>query len=79
MVNYFEKNEACLAMIFMQLAYAGMALFSKAAIAKGMNPCVFVAYRQVFTTITLAPFSFFIDRFFFFNIFTLFKLVLHIF
>ncbi|CAI9763955.1 unnamed protein product [Fraxinus pennsylvanica] len=62
MVNYLEKNKTCLAMIFVQLAYAGMALFSKAAIAKGMNPFVFVAYRQVFATITLAPFAFFIDR-----------------
>ncbi|CAI9778026.1 unnamed protein product [Fraxinus pennsylvanica] len=62
MVNYLEKNKACLAMIFVQVAYAGMALFSKAAAAKGMNPCIFVAYRQVFATIALAPFAFFIDR-----------------
>ncbi|KAL2467904.1 WAT1-related protein [Forsythia ovata] len=62
MVNYLEKNKACLAMIFVQLAYAGMALFSKAAIAKGMNPYIFVAYRQIFATIALAPFAFFLDR-----------------
>lgn len=62
-------------MIFVQLAYAGMALFSKAAVAKGMNAYVFVAYRQVFATIALAPFAFFIDRFIFRKIFTLIKLV----
>ncbi|KAL2503694.1 WAT1-related protein [Abeliophyllum distichum] len=62
MVNYLEKNKACLAMIFVQLAYAGMALFSKAAIAKGMNPYIFVAYRQIFATIALAPFAFLLDR-----------------
>ncbi|KAL0326055.1 UNVERIFIED_CONTAM: WAT1-related protein [Sesamum radiatum] len=39
-----------------------MALFSKAAISKGMNPYVFVAYRQAFATLTLAPFAFFLDR-----------------
>ncbi|PIM97715.1 hypothetical protein CDL12_29812 [Handroanthus impetiginosus] len=39
-----------------------MALFSKAAISKGMNPYVFVAYRQAFATIALAHFAFFLDR-----------------
>ncbi|KAL0438218.1 UNVERIFIED_CONTAM: WAT1-related protein [Sesamum latifolium] len=39
-----------------------MALFSKAAISKGMNPYVFVAYRQAFATLALAPFAFFLDR-----------------
>lgn len=46
----------------MQIAYAGMALLSKAAIAQGMNPYVFVAYRQAFATIALAPFAYFLDR-----------------
>lgn len=50
------------AMLFVQLIYAGMALLSKAAIAKGMNPFVFVVYRQAFATIALAPFAFFFDR-----------------
>ncbi|GLT62614.1 hypothetical protein SLA2020_352360 [Shorea laevis] len=49
------------AMFFVQLIYAGMALLSKAAIAKGMNPFVFVVYRQAFATIALAPFAFFFD------------------
>ncbi|MCD9560130.1 hypothetical protein HAX54_018606 [Datura stramonium] len=35
--------------------FAGMALFSKAAISKGMNPYVFVTYRQAFAVIALAP------------------------
>ncbi|KAI3464645.1 hypothetical protein Pfo_021308 [Paulownia fortunei] len=61
-LNILVKKKPCLGMIFVQLAYAGMALFSKAAIAKGMNPYVFVAYRQAFATITLAPFAFFLDR-----------------
>ncbi|OMP09161.1 Drug/metabolite transporter [Corchorus olitorius] len=39
-----------------------MALFSKAAIAKGMNPYVFVVYRQAFATVALAPFAFFLER-----------------
>lgn len=42
--------------------YAGMALFSKAAISKGMNPYVFVVYRQAFASLALAPFAFFLER-----------------
>lgn len=61
-VKILEKKKPYLAMIFVQFAYAGMALFSKAAIAKGMNPFIFVAYRQAFATIALLPFAFFLDR-----------------
>lgn len=63
------KNKALLAMIVVQFAYAGMTLFSKAAIAKGMNPFIFVAYRQAFATLALFPFAFFLERFFFFFFF----------
>ncbi|KAM1030221.1 hypothetical protein ACFX2C_034146 [Malus domestica] len=38
-----------------------MALFSKAAISKGMNPFVFVVYRQAFASLALAPFAFFLE------------------
>ncbi|PIN26617.1 hypothetical protein CDL12_00625 [Handroanthus impetiginosus] len=61
-LNILERNKPFLGMVFVQLVYAGMALFSKAAISKGMNPYVFVAYRQAFATIALAPFAFFLDR-----------------
>ncbi|KAK4390971.1 WAT1-related protein [Sesamum angolense] len=61
-LSIIEKNKGVLVMIFVQLVYSGMALFSKAAISKGMNPYVFVAYRQAFATLTLAPFAFFLDR-----------------
>ena len=56
------KNRAYVAMIFTQFIYAGMALLSKAAIAKGMNPYVFVVYRQAFASVALSPLAFF-DRF----------------
>ncbi|XP_050230414.1 WAT1-related protein At1g43650 [Mercurialis annua] len=51
-----------IAMLLTQLVYAGMALFSKAAISKGMNPFVFVVYRQAFAFVALAPLALFLDR-----------------
>ncbi|KAK6246406.1 hypothetical protein SCA6_009496 [Theobroma cacao] len=56
-----ENHKPYIAMLFVQFIYAGMALFSKAAIAKGMNPYVFVVYRQAFATVALAPFAFFLE------------------
>ncbi|GER47866.1 nodulin MtN21 /EamA-like transporter family protein [Striga asiatica] len=40
----------------------GMSMFSKITISNGMSPFVFVAYRQAFATVALAPFAFFLDR-----------------
>ncbi|KAG6435847.1 hypothetical protein SASPL_100726 [Salvia splendens] len=51
-----------LAMILIQVISAGMSLLSKAAITKGMDPYVFVVYRQAFATLALAPFAFFLER-----------------
>ncbi|CAN6686945.1 unnamed protein product [Malus baccata var. baccata] len=56
-----ERHKAYIAMLFIQFVYAGMALFSKAAISKGMNPFVFVVYRQAFASLALAPFAFFLE------------------
>lgn len=61
-----KKHKAYIAIVFVQMTFAGMSLLSKAAIVKGMNPYVFVAYRQAFATLFLAPFAFFIDRFIYF-------------
>ncbi|KAH9757561.1 WAT1-related protein [Citrus sinensis] len=58
---FTASQKPYIAMIFVQFAYAGMALFSKAAIAKGMNPFVFVVYRQAFASLALSPFAFFLE------------------
>lgn len=62
-VAYTEKNKPYVVMIFIQFVYAGMSLLSKAAITEGMNPHVFVVYRQALATLALAPFAFFLERF----------------
>ncbi|KAJ6778290.1 WAT1-RELATED PROTEIN [Salix koriyanagi] len=61
-LNAMENYKPYVAMFFVQFVYAGMALFSKAAISKGMNSLVFVVYRQAFATVSLAPLAFFLER-----------------
>ncbi|XWS73163.1 hypothetical protein CRYUN_Cryun02cG0102100 [Craigia yunnanensis] len=47
-----------LAMIGLQFTYAGVALFTRAALLKGLSPRVFVVYRQGTTTLLIAPIAF---------------------
>ncbi|KAK4803913.1 hypothetical protein SAY86_003730 [Trapa natans] len=56
-----KTNRAYAVMVFVQLVYAGMALFSKAAISKGMNPFVFVVLRQALAFLVLSPFAYFFE------------------
>ncbi|KAL7184423.1 hypothetical protein ACSBR2_026558 [Camellia fascicularis] len=51
-----------LAMVSVQVGYAGMNILSKLAMDSGMNAFVHVAYRQVFATVVLAPFAYFLER-----------------
>ncbi|KAG8660606.1 hypothetical protein MANES_02G179300v8 [Manihot esculenta] len=60
--NVVESHKLYIAVLFIQFVYAGMALLSKAAISRGMNPFVFVVYRQAFASVALAPFAIFLER-----------------
>ncbi|KAL3641104.1 hypothetical protein CASFOL_016072 [Castilleja foliolosa] len=57
-----DNKKPYIVMIIVQFAYAGMSILSKAAMTEGMNPYVFVAYRQALATLALAPFAFFLER-----------------
>ncbi|XP_043709561.1 WAT1-related protein At1g09380-like [Telopea speciosissima] len=52
----------CLAMILVQFGFAGINLISKLALDAGMNPFVLVAYRQVFSALTISPFAYLWER-----------------
>ncbi|KAK4340876.1 hypothetical protein RND71_039377 [Anisodus tanguticus] len=56
------KQKHYIAMLLTQTIFAGMAMFSKAAISEGMNPYVFVTYRQAFAVVALAPLAAFFER-----------------
>ncbi|GMI84428.1 Usually multiple acids move in and out Transporters 25 [Hibiscus trionum] len=51
-----------LANVLLQVGYAGMNITSKLALEAGMKPLVLVAYRQIFATLAIAPFAFFLER-----------------
>ncbi|XP_009613973.1 WAT1-related protein At5g64700 [Nicotiana tomentosiformis] len=50
------------AILFIQAIYTGMFLISKVAFDVGMNPFVFVFYRQAAATVFLAPIALFLKR-----------------
>ncbi|GMP79361.1 hypothetical protein CsSME_00034936 [Camellia sinensis var. sinensis] len=57
-----KNNLPYISMVVCNIIFAGMALFAKAVISKGMNPYIFGAYRQAFATLALAPFAFYLER-----------------
>lgn len=62
------NHQTLLAMILIQLSYAGMALISKAAFNEGMSPLVLNAYRQAIATTVLVPFAFLLERLVFLSV-----------
>ncbi|CAH8275095.1 unnamed protein product [Arabidopsis lyrata] len=53
-----SKYKAVLALVMLQFTSAGVALFTKAAFMEGLNPTVFVVYRQAIATLFICPISF---------------------
>lgn len=53
-----DDYKPALAMIGLQFTYAGVALFTRAALLKGLSPRVFVVYRQGIATLLIAPIAF---------------------
>ncbi|GLT38549.1 hypothetical protein SLA2020_127920 [Shorea laevis] len=51
-----------LAMVLVQVWYAGMNITSKLAMESGMKPLVLDAYCQIFATIVITPIAFFLER-----------------
>ncbi|KAG9160103.1 hypothetical protein Leryth_015008 [Lithospermum erythrorhizon] len=49
-------------MVVVQIGYAGMNIMSKLAMDTGMDPFIHVAYRQIFGTMAIAPFAYFLER-----------------
>ncbi|XP_022135033.1 WAT1-related protein At4g28040-like [Momordica charantia] len=57
-----EDYKPALAMVALQCIYAGLAIFSRAALLDGMTPRVFVVYRNAIATLAMLPASFFLSR-----------------
>ncbi|XP_072959693.1 WAT1-related protein At1g09380 [Typha angustifolia] len=51
-----------LAMIAVQIGFAGLNVVSKLAMDSGMSPYVLIAYRNIVATIFLGPVAFFLER-----------------
>ncbi|GLT72878.1 hypothetical protein SLA2020_447750 [Shorea laevis] len=47
--------------VLLQVCYAGMNIISMLAMQSGMHPLVLVAFRQIFATMAIAPFAYFLE------------------
>nr|POE44753.1 wat1-related protein [Quercus suber]POF09254.1 wat1-related protein [Quercus suber] len=50
-----------LAIVLLQVGYAGLNIISMLAMQSGMNPLILVVYRLVFATMAIAPFAYFME------------------
>lgn len=57
-----EKFKPHLSQIIVQVAFAGMLIIAKIVLIHGMNPFVFVTYRQIVATFAIAPFAYLLER-----------------
>ncbi|RIA04828.1 hypothetical protein BRARA_K00826 [Brassica rapa] len=57
-----EEYKPVMAMILLQLCYAGVTLSARVTLVKGTSPRVFILYRQVFATIFIFPFLYFSSK-----------------
>lgn len=68
-VERVEKREMgreslpTLAMVMVQLGFAGMNVVSKLALDTGMSPYVLIAYRNIIAAVFLAPFAYYFERY----------------
>ncbi|XP_008781052.1 WAT1-related protein At1g09380 [Phoenix dactylifera] len=51
-----------LAMVLVQVGFAGLNVVSKLALDDGMSPYVMITYRQIVATLFIAPIAFFLER-----------------
>ncbi|GLJ17368.1 hypothetical protein SUGI_0301670 [Cryptomeria japonica] len=59
---FFEKSKPSLAMISVQIGFAGLNILSKFALTQGMSHFVLVFYRHLVATIVTAPLAYFFER-----------------
>ncbi|XP_010260186.1 PREDICTED: WAT1-related protein At2g39510-like [Nelumbo nucifera] len=58
----FSKAKPFLAVIFLQLGLAGMAIIAKLALDEGLNHYTFVVYRNFIATCVISPFAITLER-----------------
>ncbi|XP_057831598.2 WAT1-related protein At5g07050 isoform X3 [Cryptomeria japonica] len=60
--SFYEKSKPALAMIIVQICFAGLNILSKIALNQGMSHYVLIFYRQLFATIATAPVAYILER-----------------
>lgn len=57
-----EGTMAAVAMVVVQVVFAGVNIFYKLALNDGMDIRILIAYRYLFATAFLAPLAFYLER-----------------
>lgn len=58
-----EKVKLYLAMLCLQLCYAGFHIVSRTALSMGVSKVVFPVYRNIIALLLLSPFAYFLEKY----------------
>ena len=61
-LEVYDRAKPYLAVILVQLGYAGLSIIAKFGLNHGMSHYTFAVYRNVVATLVFAPFAFFFER-----------------
>ncbi|KAI3698118.1 hypothetical protein L6452_31230 [Arctium lappa] len=61
-MGWFEFNKPLMVMLVLQFTYGAVSISTRASLLEGINPRVFVVYRQAIATLAIAPISYFSRR-----------------
>lgn len=57
-----DRGKPYLGVLFLQLGYAFNGIIVKSALNKGLNPCTFSVYRNIYAVIVFGPFALYFER-----------------
>ncbi|KAI3520022.1 hypothetical protein L1887_09243 [Cichorium endivia] len=60
--RYADLGKPYLGVLFLQLGYAFNGIIVKSALNKGLNPCTFSVYRNIYAVIVFGPFALYFER-----------------
>ncbi|CAI9273529.1 unnamed protein product [Lactuca saligna] len=60
--RFADGGKPYLGVLFLQLGYAFNGIIVKSALNKGLNPCTFSVYRNIYAVIVFGPFALYFER-----------------
>jgi hypothetical protein len=72
--NWFQRWKPVIYVMLFKLTFAGLNLFTKLALNKGMSNFIFVFYRNAVASFAISPFAYYFERYIYYVFFQTFHI-----